>query len=294
MSKSAKITTLADMEAAAMTYPASMFADDTIYLKILSDGTVRALADKATVNAPVEYGGGGGSYDMEISKETWKESEYTARIRNGKIFLGKTQDEKQAEWEAAIRAERDRRLRACDKMSMLHWNVLTDYQKAAWIAYRQALLDIPEQDGFPWGGDEKAAPWPEKPEDTSTPEDLATAKKYKLMELNDALEEAKTSSKSAILSSIGYQINANTTAKTNIDSLITAMTATGTEAVNFMTFDNQLISVTLEQLKKMQLELISYGNNLYARKWQLRSQIEAAETLEALDDITISYADVTA
>ena len=51
---------------------------------------------------------------------------------------------------------------------------------------------------------------------------------------------------------------------------------------------------TDEQLKKMQLELISYGNNLYARKWQLRSQIEAAETLEALDDITISYADVTA
>ena len=288
------IETTKDMEAAAESYPAAMFARDTVYLKIMSDGTVRALADKATVNAPMEYGGGGGSYDMEISTETWVENECLARVRDGKIFLGKTQDEKQAEWEAAIRAERDRRLRACDKMSMLHWNVLTDYQKAVWIAYRQALLDIPEQDGFPWGGDEKAAPWPEKPEDTSTPEDLATAKKYKLMELNDALEEAKTSSRSAILSSIGYQINANTTAKTNIDSLITAMTATGTETVNFMTFDNQLISVTLEQLKKIQLELISYGNNLYARKWQLRSQIEAAETLEALDDITISYADVTA
>lgn len=288
------IATLSDMEAAAAAYPASMFANDTIYLKILSDGTVRAIADKATVNAPVEYGGGGGSYDMEISAETWKESEYTARIRNGKIYLGKDADEKTAEWAAAIRAERDRRLRACDKMSVLHWNVLTDYQKVSWAAYRQALLDLPEQDGFPWGGDEDAAPWPEKPEDTSTPEDLATAKKYKLQELNDALEETKASSQSAILSSIGYQINANTTAKTNIDGLITAMTATGTETVNFMTFDNQLISVTLEQLKTMQLELISYGNNLYARKWTLRSQIEAAETLEALDDITISYADVTA
>lgn len=163
MSKSAKITTLADMEAAAMTYPASMFADDTIYLKILSDGTVRALADKATVNAPVEYGGGGGSYDMEISKETWKESEYTARIRNGKIFLGKTHDEKQVEWEAAIRAERDRRLRLCDKMSPMRWNVLTEEERATWAAYRQALLDIPEQEGFPWGGVVEDAPWPEKP-----------------------------------------------------------------------------------------------------------------------------------
>lgn len=288
------INSIQDMESAAESYPAAMFSHGTVYLKIMNDGTVRALADKATVNAPVEYGGGGGSYDMEISTETWTENECTARVRDGKIYLGKDADEKTAEWAAAIRAERDRLLRACDKMSVLHWNVLTDYQKAEWVAYRQALLDIPEQEGFPWGGDTDAAPWPKKPEDTSMPEDVETAKKYKLQELNDAMEETKTSSHSAILSSIGYQINANTTAKTNIDGLITAMTATGTETVKFMTFDNQLISVTLEQLKTMQLELISYGNNLYARKWTLRSQIEAAETLEALDGITISYADVTA
>lgn len=163
MSETAKITSLADMEAAALTYPASMFANDTIYLKILSDGTVRALADKATVNAPVEYGGGGGSYDMEISAETWTENEGVARVRDGKIFLGKTQDEKQSEWEAAIRAERDRRLRLCDKMSPMRWNVLTEEERATWAAYRQALLDIPEQDGFPWGGVVDSAPWPEIP-----------------------------------------------------------------------------------------------------------------------------------
>lgn len=157
------ITTLSDMEAAAASYPKSMFTNDTIYLKILSDGTVRALADKATVNAPVEYGGGGGSYDMEISAETWTENECVARVRDGKIFLGKTQDEKQSEWEAAIRAERDRRLRLCDKMSPMRWNVLTEEERATWAAYRQALLDIPEQDGFPWGGVVDSAPWPEIP-----------------------------------------------------------------------------------------------------------------------------------
>lgn len=157
------IATLSDMEAAAAAYPASMFANDTIYLKILSDGTVRAIADKATVNAPVEYGGGGGSYDMEISTETWTENECIARVRDGRIFLGKTQDEKQAEWEAAIRAERDRRLRLCDKMSPMRWNVLTEEERATWAAYRQALLDIPEQEGFPWGGVVEDAPWPEIP-----------------------------------------------------------------------------------------------------------------------------------
>lgn len=30
-------------------------------------------------------------------------------------------------------------------------------------AYRQALRDIPQQPGFPWGGpDDPACPWPEK------------------------------------------------------------------------------------------------------------------------------------
>ena len=72
------------------------------------------------------------------------------------------------------------------------------------------------------------------------------------------------------------------------------MTATGRDTVSFMTFDNQLVELTLEQLKVIQLELISYGNNLYARKWALRSQIEACATKKEVDAIVISYADVTA
>ena len=123
---------------------------------------------------------------------------------------------------------------------------------------------------------------------------LENVKKRKLVELNRKMEEAKASSYVSILSSTGYTVNANTTAKQNVDGLITAMTATGREVVGFMTYDNQLINMTLEQLKAIQLELISYGNNLYARKWALRSQIEACKTKEEVDAIVISYADVTA
>ena len=89
-------------------------------------------------------------------------------------------------------------------------------------------------------------------------------------------------------------VNANTTAKTNVDGLITAMEAQNLNTVNFMTFDNTLAELTLEQLKTIQLELISYGNNLYARKWALRSQIEACTTKEEVDAIVINYDDVTA
>lgn len=116
----------------------------------------------------------------------------------------------------------------------------------------------------------------------------------KLDELNAKLEETKTSSAAHITSSTGYVVNANTTAKQNIDSLITAMTAQNLSTVNFMTFDNTLAELTLEQLKTLQLELISYGNNLYAKKWSLRAQIEACTTKEEVDAIVIDYSDVTA
>lgn len=116
----------------------------------------------------------------------------------------------------------------------------------------------------------------------------------KLDELNAKLEETKTSSAAHITSSTGYVVNANTTAKQNIDGLITAMTAQNLSTVNFMTFDNTLAELTLEQLKTLQLELISYGNNLYAKKWSLRAQIEACTTKEVVDAIVIDYSDVTA
>lgn len=123
---------------------------------------------------------------------------------------------------------------------------------------------------------------------------LDNVKARKLTELNRVMEEAKASSAVSIQSSVGYTVNANTTAKQNVDGLITAMSATGTEKINFMTFDNQLVELTLEQLKTIQLELISYGNNLYARKWALRRQIEICTTKAEVDAIAISYADVTA
>ena len=141
---------------------------------------------------------------------------------------------------------------------------------------------------------EKAKREAEKAEQEAEYNKLENVKARKLAELNRAMEEAKVSSSVSILSSTGYTVNANTTAKQNVDGLITAMTATGREVVGFMTYDNQLINMTLEQLKTIQLELISYGNNLYARKWTLRAQIEACTTKEEVDAIVISYADVTA
>ncbi|MGE5552816.1 MAG: tail fiber assembly protein [Betaproteobacteria bacterium] len=51
--------------------------------------------------------------------------------------------EREAQALAALRAERDARLAACD-WTQLPDVPLTPEQKAAWAAYRQALRDLPE------------------------------------------------------------------------------------------------------------------------------------------------------
>lgn len=44
-------------------------------------------------------------------------------------------------------------------MNSLRWNSMTANQQQAWADYRQALLDIPQQAGFP-----NNVTWPSKPE----------------------------------------------------------------------------------------------------------------------------------
>ena len=84
----------------------------------------------------------------------------------------------QGSWEkistasSRIRAERDRRLaestwiveRHRDQLASGGETTLTDAGYQNWLAYRQALRDLPQQPGFPWTGpDDPACPWPVMP-----------------------------------------------------------------------------------------------------------------------------------
>ena len=70
-----------------------------------------------------------------------------------------------AEWLSnSLRSTRDQRLRDCD-IRVLPDYPQTDDERAAWLAYRAALRDLPQQDGFPWNGpDDPIVPWPIEPE----------------------------------------------------------------------------------------------------------------------------------
>ena len=178
-----------------------LFNHDWIYIKIV-DGEAKAFGDLASIQAPKEKGGAGDptlSYDYRLTPEEWKNYEYTARVETAtpkakavalsanavdtqaieaaeqeepkysrtvqlesgtKIIIGKTNAEKLKEHQDFIR---DTKLRKCDKMSPMRWYGMTEEQKQEWAKYRQALLDIPQQEGFPWEGDMDKTPWPTEP-----------------------------------------------------------------------------------------------------------------------------------
>jgi hypothetical protein len=46
-----------------------------------------------------------------------------------------------------------------DTINAVRWETFTQQEKDAWVEYRQALLDVPQQEGFPYDIN-----WPSKPE----------------------------------------------------------------------------------------------------------------------------------
>lgn len=87
-----------------------------------------------------------------------------AMASNGDVaaYVPPTQEELDAQAAADVRAERDMKLSTeVDPIAgnALRWAALTAEQQQAWADYRQALLDIPQQSGFPHD-----VVWPTKPE----------------------------------------------------------------------------------------------------------------------------------
>jgi hypothetical protein len=77
-------------------------------------------------------------------------------------YIAPTQAELDAELAASLRGERDRRLsEEVDPLvtNFLRWNELTEDKQEEWKQYRNDLLDLPSQEGFP-----NTVTWPNKPE----------------------------------------------------------------------------------------------------------------------------------
>ena len=76
-------------------------------------------------------------------------------------YVAPTQAELDAATAAQVRADRDNRLTEVDAIAgnALRWAVFTFDIQAEWATYRQELLDVPQQAGFP-----DSVIWPAQPE----------------------------------------------------------------------------------------------------------------------------------
>jgi hypothetical protein len=113
------------------------------------------------INHP-EFGWIPYTLDPNDTDQTVSNDDLLAMIgSNFEAYVPPTQAELDAEAAAAVRAQRDWLLQnEVDPIvsNPLRWADLTAEQQAAWAAYRTALLNVPQQAGFPHN-----ITWPTKP-----------------------------------------------------------------------------------------------------------------------------------
>lgn len=121
---------------------------------------------------------------------------------------------------------------------------------------------------------------------------LADAKAVALARLAEAFTHAEKFGHFG--SSLGYEVDATERANRDVQGLLTLLHGTGQTETFFCDYGNNMRPVTVTQLMTLQLELLAFGQILYARKWELRTRIEAAESAEAIEKIEITFDDLPA
>ena len=124
--------------------------------------------------------------------------------------------------------------------------------------------------------------------------DLDELKQMKLGALDGAFEEYRQSSKTFLISSLGFKANANVTAFDNVSGLVARLQFKADKGeenpqVGFMTFDDELVMLGLDELKTLQVEISANGSNIYAQKWSIRQAIQTAKTKKSLASIEIGF-----
>jgi hypothetical protein len=125
----------------------------------LTPEVMEALGVDPVFEGPAATGGTVYQYSMRQGVEQQADGKWYTKYVLGPIFANA---QEQAEYEthmdaeraASVRLGRNKKLADCD------WTQLADStaDKSAWATYRQALRDIPSQQGFPWN-----VTWPTEP-----------------------------------------------------------------------------------------------------------------------------------
>lgn len=158
------------------------------------------------------------------------------------------------------------------------WEIIADYRnKTYYIGTEQhemkELGDLPKGATF------------EPVEPKKTLDELKSDKLAELTRITSKFDNQLVNTDMIIKSSLGFTINADLRSQNNLRGLISV----GIEPVNFMTADNSVQSLTLEQLNILLNETIKNGENLYKTKWELRNKILNSSSVEELEAIEFKF-----
>lgn len=120
---------------------------------------------------------------------------------------------------------------------------------------------------------------------------LAEVKQSKLDALDFAFQQWYEKD-ATVASSLGFVADSDSRAMMDVSGLITVLESqpkSSRSTVSFMDHDNVAHDLTLDGLKTVQLEIIQNGQAAYSQKWAFRTQIESAESVEALQAIEITF-----
>ena len=97
-----------------------------------------------------------------------------------------------------------------------------------------------------------------------------------------------------LVSSLGYECDSDARAMLDISGLVIKAESDGVEkastySTTFMDANNQPHLVSMEQLKTIQLEIVSAGQAAYQEKWKLRTSILNAEDVKTLEALDITF-----
>ena len=96
-------------------------------------------------------------------------------------------------------------------------------------------------------------------------------------------------SEATLISSLGFKIDSNERANTDIGGLLVVYEDNQDAQITFRDADNQFHTLTYAQLKTLQKEVVENGNYAYAQKWEYETQVELSSAREELDVIMIKF-----
>lgn len=115
--------------------------------------------------------------------------------------------------------------------------------------------------------------------------ELKSNKLAELTSITSQFDNQLVNNEMVINSSLGFTVNADLRSQNNLRGLV----AVGVEPVSFVTADNSVQSLSIEQLNTLLAECIENSQYLYQQKWAYRAQINACTTKEDLAAITFEF-----